>query len=175
MKIKGIIFDYGGTIDSNGMHWAEVIWRAYQANRVPVEKEIFRNAYVHGERTMGKNPIVQPHHNFLDMLRLKMGLQLDWLRTNGYLPDTTDPALQELLAQWCYAYAKQSIERAKPILRALANRYPMVLVSNFYGNIETVLSDFGLDGLFQSIVESAVVGVRKPDPAILQLGVDRLH
>ena len=44
MKIKGIIFDYGGTIDSNGMHWAEVIWRAYQANRVPVEKEIFRNA-----------------------------------------------------------------------------------------------------------------------------------
>ena len=175
MKIKGIIFDYGGTIDSNGMHWAEVIWRAYQANRVPVEKEIFRNAYVHGERTMGKNPIVQPHHNFLDMLRLKMGLQLDWLRTNGYLSDTTDPALQESLAQWCYAYAKQSIERAKPILRALANRYPMVLVSNFYGNIETVLSDFGLDGLFQSIVESAVVGVRKPDPAIFQLGVDRLH
>ena len=173
MKIKGIIFDYGGTIDSNGMHWAEVIWRAYQANRVPVEKEIFRNAYVHGERTMGKNPIVQPHHNFLDMLRLKMGLQLDWLRTNGYLPDTTDPASQESLAQWCYAYARQSIERAKLILRALANRYPMVLVSNFYGNIETVLSDFGLDGLFQSIVESAVVGVRKPDPAIFQLGVDR--
>ena len=34
MKIKGIIFDYGGTIDSNGMHWAEVIWRAYQANRM---------------------------------------------------------------------------------------------------------------------------------------------
>ena len=22
-KIKGIIFDYGGTIDSNGLHWAE--------------------------------------------------------------------------------------------------------------------------------------------------------
>ena len=25
-KVKGILFDYGGTIDSNGMHWAEVIW-----------------------------------------------------------------------------------------------------------------------------------------------------
>ena len=23
-KIKGIIFDYGGTIDSNGLHWAEL-------------------------------------------------------------------------------------------------------------------------------------------------------
>ena len=42
-KIKGIIFDYGGTIDSNGMHWAEVIWMAYQAEEVPVSKDIFRN------------------------------------------------------------------------------------------------------------------------------------
>ena len=24
-KVKGIIFDYGGTIDSNGKHWAEVV------------------------------------------------------------------------------------------------------------------------------------------------------
>ena len=32
MKIKGIIFDYGGTIDSNGMHWAEVIWRAWRTD-----------------------------------------------------------------------------------------------------------------------------------------------
>ena len=50
----------------------------------------------------------------------------------------------------------------------------MVLVSNFYGNIESVLHDFNLDGIFRSIVESAVVGIRKPDPAIFQMGVDRL-
>ena len=35
-KVKGILFDYGGTIDSNGMHWAEVIWMAYEALKVPV-------------------------------------------------------------------------------------------------------------------------------------------
>ncbi len=34
-KVKGILFDYGGTIDSNGMHWAEVIWMAYEALKVP--------------------------------------------------------------------------------------------------------------------------------------------
>ncbi len=28
--IKGIIFDYGGTIDTGGDHWSEVIWHAYQ-------------------------------------------------------------------------------------------------------------------------------------------------
>ena len=171
-KIKGLLFDYGGTIDSNGLHWAEVIWLAYEALQVPVSKEVFREAYVYGERTLGKNPIVQPHHTFLDMLRLQCDLQLQWLQQEGHLPVSIQPAMQ--LADWCYAYARQAIDRARPILRQLAARYPLVLVSNFYGNIESVLHDFELDGLFGSIVESAVVGVRKPNPAIFQMGVDRL-
>ena len=50
----------------------------------------------------------------------------------------------------------------------------MVLVSNFYGNVQAVLSDFGLLEYFDDIIESAVVGVRKPDPAIFGLGVDKL-
>ena len=49
-KIKGIIFDYGGTIDSNGLHWAEVIWKAYEAEKVTVGKADFRNAFVYGEK-----------------------------------------------------------------------------------------------------------------------------
>ena len=39
--IQGIVFDYGGTIDSNGLHWAEVIWQAYQAEAVPVIFNLF--------------------------------------------------------------------------------------------------------------------------------------
>lgn len=171
-KIKGVLFDYGGTIDSNGLHWAEVIWQAYEALQVPVSKACFREAYVYGERTLGKNPIVQPHHTFLDMLRLKCDLQIKWLQQEGHLPASSQPAMR--LADWCYAYARKAIDQARPILRQLAERYPMVLVSNFYGNIECVLHDFELDNLFGSIVESAVVGVRKPDPAIFQMGVDRL-
>ena len=50
----------------------------------------------------------------------------------------------------------------------------MVLVSNFYGNISVVLREFGFVGLFDHIIESAVVGIRKPDPRIFQLGVDAL-
>ena len=50
----------------------------------------------------------------------------------------------------------------------------MVLVSNFYGNIRTVLKEFGLDGFFKSIVESAEVGIRKPDPRIYEIGVREL-
>lgn len=174
-KIKGIIFDYGGTIDSNGMHWAEVIWMAYQAEKVPVSKETFRNAYVHGERTLGKNPIVKPHHTFLDMLRLKTDIQIEWLKAGDFIPEAyATSRLKQRLADWCYAYARKSIDTARPILEALSQKYPLVLVSNFYGNVESVLKDFHLDSYFQSIVESAVVGIRKPDPAIFGLGVKEL-
>lgn len=174
-KIKGIIFDYGGTIDSNGMHWAEVIWMSYQAEEVPVSKETFREAYVHAERTLGKNPIVQPHHTFLDMLRLKTDLQIEWLKAGDFLSEEyATPVLKHRLADWCYAYARKAIDSARPILAALSQRYPLVLVSNFYGNIESVLNDFHLHIYFQSIVESAVVGIRKPNPAIFELGVKEL-
>ena len=152
-KVKGILFDYGGTIDSNGMHWAEVIWMAYEALKVPVSKAVFRDAYVHGERTLGKNPIVKPHHTFLDMLRLKSDLQIQWLKENGYLSaEAITPELPEQLADWCYEYARKAIDSARPILEQLAERYPLVLVSNFYGNIESVLKDFGLDHLFLSLI-----------------------
>jgi len=173
-KVKGIIFDYGGTIDSNGMHWAEVIWMAYEDLKVPVNKKTFRDAYVYGERTLGKNPIVQPHHTFLDMLKLKMDLQVQWLIEERQLSaEIVKPDLSSALADWCYNYAHKSIDKARPILEKLHNQYPLVLVSNFYGNIEAVLADFQLDHLFQSIVESAVVGIRKPNPEIFRLGVDK--
>ena len=38
----------------------------------------------------------------------------------------------------------------------------------------TVLREFGFDGLFSHVVESAVVGVRKPDPRIFLMGVEAL-
>ena len=48
ISAKGIIFDYGGTIDTNGVHWAEVIWKEYQRAEAGVSRELFREAYVHG-------------------------------------------------------------------------------------------------------------------------------
>lgn len=174
-EIKGIIFDYGGTIDSNGMHWAEVIWMAYESAHVPVSRTLFREAYVYVERTLGKTPLVLPHHNFLDMLRLKADLQIEWLKNAQHLPtDYPAEAVKRQIADWCYAYAARSIDAARPLIASLATRYPLVLVSNFYGNIESVLKDFRLDTYFISIVESAVVGLRKPNPAIFSLGLEAL-
>ena len=175
-KIKGIIFDYGGTIDSNGMHWAEVIWKAYQNIGVPITKQEFRDAYVYTERYLAVNPIVQSNHNFHDLMKIKIDLQLGNLLESKKLDNTSElKSYSVAISNECYTFAKDIINKEIIVLEELKSSYPMVLVSNFYGNVQAVLEDFGLLSLFDKIIESAVVGVRKPDPAIFRLGVEELN
>lgn len=173
-KIKGIIFDYGGTLDTGGDHWSEVIWDAWQKAGIVADKGEFREVYVYAERELARTLHILPHHNFGDLLEIKMQIELQKLAEDGHLPPEDIQPMAKKIAQICYESAKASVEKAKPVLEALSKKYPLVLVSNFYGNIETVLKDFGIDSYFKKIIESAVVGVRKPDPKIFTLGVEAL-
>lgn len=173
MEIKGIIFDYGGTLDSRGVHWSEVLWNGYQQAGVPIDKETFRNAYVEGERALARERIILPQDNFLTLLRKKVELEI------SFLPEQPDNPTRlswiDSIATYCDNAARSCINEAKPILEKLHERYPMMLVSNFYGNIDEVLRDYGIRHLFKGIIESAVVGVRKPNPTLFRLGVDALE
>lgn len=173
-RIKGIIFDYGGTIDSGGDHWSEVIWDAWRKAGVAADKAVFREVYVYAERELARTLHILPHHNFHDLLLIKMRIELQRLAELGHFPPVQVETMAVKVADLCYEAAKTSVGKAEHVLDALYKKYPMVLVSNFYGNISTVLKDFGIDGYFKKIIESAVVGVRKPDPKIFLLGVEAL-
>jgi putative hydrolase of the HAD superfamily len=172
---KGIIFDYGGTIDSNGKHWAEVLWDAYVDNQVPVTKEDFRAAYVYGERYLATHPVIQPGDTFQKVLLAKTDLQINFLIEKKTLTKNRKSLQYSLaISNQCYNFVCSVLKNTIPVLQNLSNRYPLVLVSNFYGNLETVLKDFGVDLYFKVIIESAVVKLRKPDPAIFELGIKAL-
>ena len=177
--IKGIIFDYGGTIDTDAVHWAEVIWKGYQHEGVKVPKDVYRLAYVHGERSLAKFPLIRPEHNFLDLLKIKINIQTSFLvDAKMWLGMDKKEAkrleISDRIALFCYEQVLENLKDSREVVRQLSGHFPLVLVSNFYGNINTILNDFNLD-YFQTVIESAVVGVRKPDPKIFQLGVDALH
>ena len=173
MEIKGIIFDYGGTLDSRGVHWSEVLWNGYQQAGAPIDKETFRNAYVEGERALARERIILPQDNFLTLLRKKVELEISFLPEQP--DDPTRLSWIDSIATYCDNAARSCIDEAKPVLEKLHERYPMMLVSNFYGNIDEVLRDYGIRHLFKGIIESAVVGVRKPNPTLFRLGVDALE
>lgn len=170
--VKGIIFDYGGTIDTNGIHWAEVIWEQYIHHAPMVDKKIFREAYVHGERTLGKQPIIKPDDTFRTLLEKKIAIQSDYLATTTYGALTQEQ--QRAISEGCYKKVLDTLDTTCAVVQRLSQRYPLVLVTNFYGNMPVVLREFNLDRYFPVIVESSVVGVRKPDPALFALGVESL-
>lgn len=161
---KGYIFDYGGTLDTGGQHWGMLLWHAFERHQVPVSESQFRDAYVYAERTLGRNKIIQPTDTFLQTLKAKVQLELTYLNNESY----TDAIVSDV-----YERTKSQTALSRRVLMQM-KASPMALVSNFYGNISVVLQEFGLDGIFEEVIESAVVGIRKPDPQIFLLGVDAL-
>lgn len=172
--IKGIIFDYGGTIDTDGVHWFELFRIAYSKFMPDVPTDVLREAYIFTERILGTENIIQPDDDFYATLLIKTGLQLDFLsRRHGYAVESDK---RDRLINYCINYVRENIVRnSDTILLALSERFPLVIVSNFYGNMGAVLTEFGLKSYFSNIVESKVAGVRKPDPRIFLMGVKALE
>lgn len=173
---KGFIFDYGGTIDTAGRHWGKVLWHAYCRHEIPVTEEQFREAYVHAERTLGSQPIIKPDYTFYKTLETKLRIEMEYLMSEGYWNVSEDEYVRSRkdILEDLYEGVRQETSHSREVLTKINAGHPMVLVSNFYGNIGVVLKEFGLDKLFRQIIESAVVGIRKPDPRIFALGVEAL-
>lgn len=162
---KTYIFDYGGTLDTGGDHWGRVIWHAYERAGIPVSEEQFREAYVFAERRLGSESIIKPSFTFRETLHTKLQIEMEHLGINEGLTRVLDDL---------YALTQKQTAASREVLLKLRETATLALVSNFYGNLNTVLREFHLDGIFGVVVESAAVGIRKPDPAIYELALERL-
>ena len=172
-----MIFDYGGTLDTAGCHWGKMLWHAYERQQVPVTEQQFRDAYVFGERALARNPIIKPDDTFHRTLSAKIRLEMEHLCTQGAWDASENDFKQKHKAVLddLYGEVQRITAHSAEVLDELHKRYPMVLVSNFYGNIACILRELSLEKFFLDIVESAVVGIRKPDPKIFTLGVEALN
>lgn len=148
--IKGYIFDYGGTLDTDGCHWGQMLWHAYERNNIQVSEQEFRDAYVYAERTLGNNTIIRPDFTFYKTLEVKIRLEMEWLMvhnkwkvTEAEYKEKHEEVLTDL-----YDKVKVITTHSRNVLTELKKKYPMVLVSNFYGNINEVLKEFQMDSLF---------------------------
>jgi FMN phosphatase YigB (HAD superfamily) len=62
----------------------------------------------------------------------------------------------------------------RPTLKALQARgMPMGIISNFTVHLETYLRRLRIRHFFRFVIASDIVGIRKPDPAIFRLGVEK--
>lgn len=164
-----IILDYGATIDTPGNHWGKTIWHAYERADVPIFESQFREAYVFAERYLGAHKVIAATDTFHTTLSVKLRLQLEYLNF-----ETSD--LHSRLLDDLYKMTVRNVAESKAVLTELKGRgYKLGVVSNFYGNIEAVLDEFKFRELFSVVVESATEGIRKPDPRLLGLCLERMN
>lgn len=164
-NIKGVLLDFGGTIDTNGIHWSEMIWMAYESNKIEIKKANYERSYIYAEKCLNNWEVLDTT-TFYEILSQKINYQLEYLVNENYLENHLTDVIAQKLVETCHHQVQINIDLQKDLLMYLKGKYTLGLVSNFYGNLKTVVAEFGLQDIFTEIVDSQKIGLRKPDPLL---------
>jgi HAD superfamily hydrolase (TIGR01509 family) len=172
MQADALLFDFGGTLDTDGVHWCEKYWDLYQELKIAVPREAFDRAFVEADRRLADDP-PRPGEGFFRIIQQQVRFQFEYLAMNtpGFAGGAID---RDDLVGLAYRRTSETIGHARPLLAELARGRKMAVVSNFNGNLEQVLDEFDLRRSFQVIIDSTVVGVAKPDPEIFRMAVRQI-
>ncbi|HJB72801.1 MULTISPECIES: HAD family hydrolase [unclassified Barnesiella] len=174
--IKGILFNFSGTIDTEGCEWFDLIWRKYRETGIPVSKSDYLCAHEYAEAQISECNLIEPGFNLYQMLYIKLSLQIKYLIDKGLLSDNVcTRKYPQQLATLCYNRAIMHVRQNELILEQLVKQYRLGIVAQSYGNLPAMLVDFGLTPYFTDVIESSAVNLNKPDQAIFKLSVDALH
>lgn len=175
--VKAVAFDFGGTLDSPFMHWMDVYLEVYNGElALGLDREAFRTSYVFAEREMERLNNVSADTSLLQLQRMKTTMQCDDMLSRGVLKSLILPdgkRIADYVAEAVTAASAKYTSAAAVTLARLAERYELILVSNYYGNIRRVVSDMGIAQYFTAITDSTIEGVRKPDPALWRVAIER--
>ncbi|HKI77981.1 MAG TPA: HAD family hydrolase [Ignavibacteriaceae bacterium] len=172
--MKAVLFDFGGTLDTNGIHWSEKFRIAYEEANLGINLEDFNEAYVKAEPQMYIE--VKREDDFYTTLKKQAFLQLNYLEKNkNYSFPGTAVEASERIAEKCYKGVLEVVESIKTILIDIKKDYKLCVVSNFYGNLETALKGLNISEYFDLLIDSTLVNIRKPDPKIFKLAIEKLN
>jgi len=169
-----ILFDFGGTLDADGIAWKDRFHAHCVAAGLAMSTEAFALAFYAADDPMvGALPF--DAGLTVTVRTLSANLKNEIVRRGGANAGVVGTReWEERLAAGFLTESYQTFARNRPILEALSGRYRLGIVSNFYGNLETVCEEAGLAPFFGAIVDSHRVGAEKPDPAIFHAAFDRL-
>jgi HAD superfamily hydrolase (TIGR01509 family) len=153
-----VLFDFGGTLDADGVTWNERAYRLFRATGATATRAQFDAVFYRADDALvGTVAATLPLEGTVARLFRAVAEAIP-------LPDPVASA--DRLAARFLEESRARLRRNASLLRRLATRYRLGLVSNFYGNLTAVSEEAGLRAWLATLVDSAVVGCRKPDPAI---------
>jgi putative hydrolase of the HAD superfamily len=165
--LRAILFDMGGTLDGDGLHWLDRFERLYADAGVLFPHATLRAAFDDAERQAAVDETIAAS-DLEGMVDRLVGWQFEHLFLN-------DPRLhRELVGRFVKPICDTARANARLLAGLKARGLQLGVVSNGCGNVDRLCEDLGYSSSLSLVVDSRRVGLYKPDPAIYVYASARL-
>ena len=184
--IRALIFDFGGTLDGNGIHWLERTYQFIHEQHPEITREAFDKA---DKETITEFALGDSSHewNYQDGSMLPVGAVASEYAARCSLRETADAIavgiykrlglseeMKDAYVDWFCAGAAEHLENNRCWLETLHGTYKLAVISNNFGNTRGWCDEYGLTPLFETIIDSTVLGIAKPDARIFEAALSEL-
>lgn len=185
--ISAIIFDFGGTLDGNGIHWLERTYNFIHKHHPEITREEFDKADHEAitEFALGDS---SQEWSYKEGSMLPVGAIASSAAACCSLRETVDAIgtgifqrldlsdqLKDAYVNWFCDGASISLTENRKWLKTIYGKYKLGVISNNFGNTRGWCDEYNLTDLFDVIIDSTVFGIPKPNPEIFESALSELN
>jgi FMN phosphatase YigB (HAD superfamily) len=179
--MRAILFDFGGTLDGPS-HWLDRFLAHYCASGLSLSRDELDSAYAYAGRRARDDSDRLREYGLTRLVQYLVGAQFEWLLEKGPpelrgvlgMSGARKSQIANRIGRGFVGESVRGLERGRQVLRTLKSRFSLGVVSNFYGNLDHVLTDAGIAELFGVIADSTRLGFFKPDVRIFKEALRKL-
>ncbi|MCS6989381.1 MAG: HAD family hydrolase [Chloroherpetonaceae bacterium] len=168
-RLKAIFFDLGGTL----LHLSYPFFqREFERLNLALDEERFFVAVSMANAAISE--LMSRQSGTTDATRLP--LLFNRLLESLHFPFDRERFVQEVILKehrranlWRYC-----LPNTDKLLASLREHYRLAVISNADGRAEALIAEAGLLPFFEFVVDSAIVGVEKPDPKIFEIAARKM-
>ena len=165
-ETNAVLFDFGGTLDANGLPWKDRVLALLKKEGVQRSSEELTQAFYQADDSLVGT--ISPSLSFQQTVEQ---LIQRFLQVLGMADDVLSQKISRHFIQETLTQISLNVK----FLAELVPRYRLGIVSNFYGNLVTVCQEVGLSPFFIAMIDSVSVGYDKPDPKIFSAALTNLQ
>lgn len=158
--IEAILFDFGGTLDSDGEHWLDRFCLLYQEAGFGLPLSRIKHAFYETDAHCCGHPALLSA-GLRSLMAYHVHLQFKTLQLKD------DDGEKAMVHAFC-SKSEYFLQRNARLLTRLKAHYRLGVVSNFYGNVAVICQEAGLAESLDIMLDSVLMGVSKPDHRIFR-------
>jgi len=170
---QAILFDMGGTLDGDGLHWLDRFGALYAEAGVKVPRETLQLAFDAAER-LAANDEAMARAPLEEMLDRHVAWQFETLGNERFAELVNDTLRRRIVAEFAAIVRRAAAVNVEILAELRTRGFRLGVVSNGCGNVDVLCADLGYAPFLSLVVDSRRVGLFKPDPAIYSYAAARL-